>query len=637
DLQTALPTYRHYGVGRDDGKTKGEYSAIFYRADRFDLLKSGTFWLSETPTVVGSKGWDTSITRICSWTQVRDKRTQQTFYHFNTHYDHRGTNARLQSSHLILNQIKTIAGATAPVILTGDLNATPNSDPYRAIIADTIFKDAYTASELPHCGPSGTFSTFNVSNKKVMHRCNCGSSYSNQTELDRHKTSCSNISYFCSLCHEEIPTKDMSEHLVHCGTKTEKCPNCQKFIQRSIYNYHLENNCIISDEDDLEMMSNTGNDKEETVPCEFCRKQIKFCDYNNHTTNCNRRRDGFDIHRLIRDCTTESTTSATSQSASSVLVNTPSQNDTTRERKNITSVVRLTTSTVRDSLSKDYYPIEVDHVVENFQFNIILIGSPRVGKSQLINALCGEENIAETSPGLNSCTKEIKCYTLKDSQLAPDGQSFQINFYDTPGIESWIEQNGEETMKKLIEEKNPICVIYCAAPGTFADLNQLHSILKMCKDKQIFCALVCTNMWSNPGRKVVIDDFKKQLAFFGEENVKSFDQGGNRQPHHVTLFGHGALCTMVNSVEYYDPDLSAERKPLQGVDELIHCIMEALDEEKLVGWCTAVLYRRSFWEKVLHKTNGFFSRHFSDMRNFFDPNSRTSIQSMIRNLFQGRR
>ncbi|UJR07398.1 hypothetical protein I4U23_011684 [Adineta vaga] len=165
DLQTALPNYRHYGVGRDDGKTNGEFSAIFYRADRFDLLKSGTFWLSPTPTVVGSKGWDAAITRICSWIQIRDKRTQQVLYHFNTHYDHKGANARLQSSHLILNQIKTIAGTTTPVIFTGDLNATPNSDPYRTIITNTAFKDAYSISEFPHCGPNGTFSTFDVSNK----------------------------------------------------------------------------------------------------------------------------------------------------------------------------------------------------------------------------------------------------------------------------------------------------------------------------------------------------------------------------------------------------------------------------------------------------------------------------------------
>ncbi|CAF1032058.1 unnamed protein product [Adineta steineri] len=165
DLQTALPNYRHYGVGRDDGNTRGEYSAIFYRADRFDLLKSGTFWLSPTPTIVGSKGWDAAITRICSWIQIRDKRTQQVLYHFNTHYDHKGENARLQSSHLILNQIKTIAGTTTPVIFTGDLNATPNSDPYRTIITNTAFKDSYSISEIPHCGPNGTFSTFDVSNK----------------------------------------------------------------------------------------------------------------------------------------------------------------------------------------------------------------------------------------------------------------------------------------------------------------------------------------------------------------------------------------------------------------------------------------------------------------------------------------
>jgi hypothetical protein len=170
-------------------------------------------------------------------------------------------------------------------------------------------------------------------------------------------------------------------------------------------------------------------------------------------------------------------------------------------------------------------------------------------------------------------------------------------------------------MFKFIEEKDPVCLIYCASPGTFADVKQLRPVLDFCKTKQIFCALVCTNMWSSANRRVVLEEFEKELSFFGERVEKSFSQGYIRPPHKVIFFGNGALCTMVNSIEYYDPEISSERKPVQGIDELIHSIMEKLDNEKLLGWCNAVLYRRSFWEKITQKVNGFFFDHLSNAPN----------------------
>ncbi|CAF1238743.1 unnamed protein product [Adineta ricciae] len=100
----------------------------------------------------------------------------------------------------------------------------------------------------------------------------------------------------------------------------------------------------------------------------------------------------------------------------------------------VTKLLHTRTSNIRDSLSKQYYPTEVEHVVDKLQFNVILIGSLRVGKSQLINALCGQ-GIAEISPGLNSCSKKIKCYTLQDyQQLTSEIKPFQINFFHTPSI-----------------------------------------------------------------------------------------------------------------------------------------------------------------------------------------------------------
>jgi GTPase SAR1 family protein len=272
---------------------------------------------------------------------------------------------------------------------------------------------------------------------------------------------------------------------------------------------------------------------------------------------------------------------------------------------------------VHQTLAEKYFQSEVNYVAEKLQFNIIIMGSPRVGKSSLINALCDGKNPAETSPSLNSCTKEIKCYFLEDNQQRnPDIKPFKINFYDTPGIESWTDESGQKTMIKIIEEINPVCFIFCASPGSFADLKQLHPVLEFCKEKQIFCALVCTNMWSGNSRDVVIKEFEKQLEFFGDKIEKFSNQPYYRIPHKVTFFGQGALCTMVNSMEYHDKDFSDLRMPAQGIDELIHGIMDALDQEKLLGWCYAVLCRRTYWEKITQNIGGFFSLRLANLYNF---------------------
>lgn len=130
DLAERLPGYGWFGVGRDDGRDKGEFSAIFYRRDRFELLEESTFWLSEEPEVIGSKGWDAAITRIVTWGKLRDRSTGKVFFHFNTHFDHRGVRAREESASLLLTKIKEIAGTT-PVIVTGDFNSRESSEPYR--------------------------------------------------------------------------------------------------------------------------------------------------------------------------------------------------------------------------------------------------------------------------------------------------------------------------------------------------------------------------------------------------------------------------------------------------------------------------------------------------------------------------
>lgn len=125
DLHAAFPSFGWYGVGRDDGKENGEFSAIFYRLSIFELHDYRTFWLSETPDTPDSKGWDAALPRVCSWVKLNDRRNNRKFCHFNTHLDHAGQNARRQNARLILARIQTIAGPMMPTILTGDFNVGP--------------------------------------------------------------------------------------------------------------------------------------------------------------------------------------------------------------------------------------------------------------------------------------------------------------------------------------------------------------------------------------------------------------------------------------------------------------------------------------------------------------------------------
>jgi len=158
DLLTALPCYGYVGVGRDDGKTKGEYAPILYRKGKYDLLSGNTFWLSEHPDSV-SRGWDAACIRIATWALLKDKLTGQKFFVLNTHFDHIGTEARRQSALLIINKIQYIAG-NYPILLTGDLNISDQREAYRTLTTNTfILKDTWKVA-LQKEGPEYTFQDF---------------------------------------------------------------------------------------------------------------------------------------------------------------------------------------------------------------------------------------------------------------------------------------------------------------------------------------------------------------------------------------------------------------------------------------------------------------------------------------------
>lgn len=145
DLLAALDGYGCIGLPRDDGETKGERSAIFYRFDRVELLDSGTFWLSETPNQP-SYGWDADCRRVCSWGKFRDRLTGKVFCHYNLHMDHIGVVARRESALLVMDSINHL-NAGVPVVLTGDFNVAQTDPVLSTFTASGVLKDCYHAAK----------------------------------------------------------------------------------------------------------------------------------------------------------------------------------------------------------------------------------------------------------------------------------------------------------------------------------------------------------------------------------------------------------------------------------------------------------------------------------------------------------
>ncbi|HYO09956.1 MAG TPA: endonuclease/exonuclease/phosphatase family protein [Tepidisphaeraceae bacterium] len=161
-LKQRLKGHAAVAVGRDaDGQ--GEMSALLFRSDRFEKLRDGTFWLSATPDVPGSKGWDAQIPRIVTWAELRDRAAGgRALFVFNTHWDHRGARARAESAKLMRQRIRAIAG-DAPVIVTGDFNAPDGCDPHRDLTAaagEWRLTDAYRALHPQRAADQFTFHAF---------------------------------------------------------------------------------------------------------------------------------------------------------------------------------------------------------------------------------------------------------------------------------------------------------------------------------------------------------------------------------------------------------------------------------------------------------------------------------------------
>jgi endonuclease/exonuclease/phosphatase family metal-dependent hydrolase len=157
DLEAAFPDFAYEGIGRDDGKREGEFSAVFFNKLRFEQLDGGSFWLSETPEKC-SFGWDAACRRICSWVKLKEKASEQVIFVFNTHFDHKGEEARKESARLILQKVEEITAGAGSVVLCGDFNLPPDSAPVGLITEKLV--DAFEVSELPPYGSIATYHGF---------------------------------------------------------------------------------------------------------------------------------------------------------------------------------------------------------------------------------------------------------------------------------------------------------------------------------------------------------------------------------------------------------------------------------------------------------------------------------------------
>jgi endonuclease/exonuclease/phosphatase family metal-dependent hydrolase len=162
-LDSVLTDYSSVGVGRNDGARGGEMNPVFYRKDKFDMVRTITFWLSDSTNVPGSKGWGASLPRIVTWMELVEKNSHEHFFFFNTHFAHDSDSARIMSSRILLTEVVKITSGS-PFIITGDFNMLPSSQGYAILTGPDesvpVLNDSYLISEEKPTGPSFTFNGF---------------------------------------------------------------------------------------------------------------------------------------------------------------------------------------------------------------------------------------------------------------------------------------------------------------------------------------------------------------------------------------------------------------------------------------------------------------------------------------------
>ncbi len=162
-INNSLPNHNYIGIGRNDGKEKGEYSAIFYNTNTFKEITSGTFWLSTTPSKI-SVGWDAAMERICTYGLFENKTTKRKIWVFNSHFDHIGKIAQENSAKLILKKIQQLNTNNTAVVFMGDLNVTPDEKTINTITSS--MEDGYAITEKQFYGPPHTYIGFSEESRK---------------------------------------------------------------------------------------------------------------------------------------------------------------------------------------------------------------------------------------------------------------------------------------------------------------------------------------------------------------------------------------------------------------------------------------------------------------------------------------
>jgi endonuclease/exonuclease/phosphatase family metal-dependent hydrolase len=162
-LETILLDYSSIGAGCVDGAKEGEMNPVFFRKEKFSMIRNITFWLSDSPEVPGTAGWGSSRPRIVTWTELVDKKSHKHFFFFNTHFSHNSDSARVMSSKMLLKEVNKIADGF-PFVITGDFNLSPTSKGYATLTGPNesvpLLNDSYVITEKGPIGPPNTFNGF---------------------------------------------------------------------------------------------------------------------------------------------------------------------------------------------------------------------------------------------------------------------------------------------------------------------------------------------------------------------------------------------------------------------------------------------------------------------------------------------